>query len=172
MPRPVLVVPYDPDWPEHFAAERERLAAAFAEVAAAIHHVGSTSVPGLSAKPVVDVLVEGVTLDALDAAAPRVEAIGYVARGEYGIEGRRYFVGTPEGRPRFHVHAFERGHWRAERHLRLRDFLRAHPADAGRYGALKARLAVEHAGDRAAYQEAKAGFVEELQERAARWATG
>jgi GrpB-like predicted nucleotidyltransferase (UPF0157 family) len=93
-------------------------------------------------------------------------ARGYVAKGEHGIAGRRYFSRpADEATPKIHVHVFEEGHEKAVLHLRLRDHLRAHPADARAYGALKTRLAERHADDRRAYQDAKAPFIEALLSR-------
>lgn len=165
----VSVVPYDDRWPETFAGECARLSEAMGPAALAVHHIGSTSVPGLSAKPVIDVLVEAASVDQVDLIAPNLAQRGYEAKGEYGISGRRYFVGRPEGLPLFHVHVFARGDEHIARHLRLRDYLREHDGDARRYGRLKTELAGRFALDRPAYQDAKAPFVEELHGRALEW---
>jgi GrpB-like predicted nucleotidyltransferase (UPF0157 family) len=155
-PTPVRVVEHDPAWASRFADERARLLTAFGPLPAAIEHVGSTAVPGLVAKPILDLLVGRPPGDV----APYVEALqraGYVWRGEAGIPGRHYFR---RGDPRtHHLHLVERGGaiWRD--HLAFRDRLRADAALAAAYGALKQRLARLHADDRAAYTEAKAPFI-------------
>lgn len=160
--RTVEVVAYDPTWPSEFDRVRGELSAVLGPSAAAIHHIGSTSVPGLCAKPVIDVLVETPDLSMIDRASPSLERLGYEARGEYGIEGRRYFSRPPGPSLKVHVHCFESGHVRGARHLRFRDWLRLHPVEAASYGDLKRRLADTYADDRDGYQDAKAGFIEEL----------
>lgn len=165
----VRVVPHDPSWPSQFAAERDDLLPVFGKAATAIHHIGSTSVPGLAAKPVLDILVEATSLRDVDALAPALESRGYQARGEYGVPGRRYFSRLPRAGLKVHIHVFEVGHPHAGEQLLLRDYLRAHPRCAAQYGALKIALASEHADDRDAYQAAKADFVADLLRKAGAW---
>lgn len=170
-PKPVVVVAYDERWPETFRLEADRLYAAFGPAASAIHHVGSTSVPGLCAKPVIDILVESPDLEMIDRATPRLEALRYTAKGEYGIPGRRYFSRPAAGsEPKVHVHAFRRDSPRVARHLRFRGYLRTHAAAAGEYGALKRRLAADHPNDAGAYQDGKADLIGRLEVEAALWA--
>jgi GrpB-like predicted nucleotidyltransferase (UPF0157 family) len=155
--RAVELVDSDPRWPARFAAERARLLGALAGRPAEVEHIGSTSVPGLPAKPVIDILVGRPPGSE---AAPYVEALtaaGYEHRGEAGIPGREYFRrGTPRSH---HLHLVELGGALWRDHLRFRDRLRADPAAAAAYAALKRRLAAEHAHDRAAYTAAKAPFI-------------
>ncbi len=166
----VEVVDYDPEWPTWFQRARGELFVTLDPTHAGVHHVGSTSVPGLASKPVIDILVEVSTLDLVAAATPALEARGFEARGEYGIEGRRYFSrGAGEG-PKVHVHAFAVGHPAIARHIAFRDYLRRHPNVAGEYGELKRALAAVHAEDRDQYQSGKADFVRRTQERALAWA--
>lgn len=165
----VRVVPYDADWPLAFEAERDALQMVLGPAATAIHHVGSTSVPGLSSKPIIDVLVETPSLESIDGATPRLREWGYDARGEYGIAERRYFSRPPGPGLKVHLHAFESGHWQIARHLHFRDYLLDNPEDAGRYGRLKESLAVTHAEDPEAYQAAKADLIAELQAKALEW---
>lgn len=171
MGKPVRVVPYDGAWPVCFEAEAARLREVL-DCARAVHHMGSTSVPGLSAKPVVDILVEVSTLDDLDAAVPRMTELGYESRGEYGIPDRRYFVRRPAADLHVHVHCYPSGHAQVERHLLFRDFLRADTAAAAEYGEVKQTLAIRHSDDREAYQAGKAGFIGEMQVRAVQWRAG
>jgi GrpB-like predicted nucleotidyltransferase (UPF0157 family) len=167
--RVVEVVAYDPAWPAEFDGVGEELSSAMGRAASAIHHIGSTSVPELAAKPVIDILVESPSLSMIDLASPSLERLGYDARGEYGIPGRRYFSRPSGSSLKVHLHCFESGSSHILRHVRFRDYLRAHPAEAASYGQLKLRLAQEYAGDRDTYQRAKAAFVEELQARALEW---
>jgi GrpB-like predicted nucleotidyltransferase (UPF0157 family) len=170
--RGVRVVPYDDRWPLSFAEEHDELASVLGPGAAAIHHIGSTSIPGLCAKPVIDVLAETPDLGMIDRLTPRVEALGYRAKGEYGIPRRRYFS-RPEGeRLQVHVHAYASGDEQIGRHLRFRDYLRAHPDSAKRYCRLKQALALEHRDDAEAYQSGKADLIAGIDADAAGWAAG
>ncbi len=159
---PLVIVAYDPTWPEQYEAERARVEAALGDLVLAIHHIGSTAVPGLPAKPTIDILVELRTLDLPEDRVATMERFGFEYRGEYGIPGRRYFS---DGHSR-HVHAFLADNPEVQRHLLFRDYLRAHPADAARYAALKRDLAERYKDDHAGYTEAKAPFIEAVIERA------
>jgi GrpB-like predicted nucleotidyltransferase (UPF0157 family) len=153
----VLVVPYDPAWPTLFVAERDRLTAALAGLPMQVEHMGSTAVPGLAAKPILDLLA-GYPAGA--DVAPYIEAMvraGYVHRGPQGIPGREFFR---RGQPRaYHLHMAEAGgdFWRA--HLAFRDALRAAPALRDAYAALKHELAARYPNDRPSYIDGKTEFV-------------
>ena len=167
MKRGVHVVPYDELWPEAFGREEGRLATLLGPAAMAIHHIGSTSVRGLWAKPVLDVLVETADLAMIDQLEPSFISAGYVPKGEYGIPGRRYFS-RPQGTElKTHVHAFQEGDLSVTRHLLFRDFLRLHPAVAEEYSALKRQLAHECGGDADAYQAGKSSFIFRIESLAA-----
>src|SRR4051812_19558232 len=130
----ITVVEYDPHWPQAYAQASAEIATAIGEPLRAIHHIGSTSVPGLAAKPVIDMLAIVTDLAAVDAASARMEVIGYEVMGEFGMPGRRYFRRDNAAGVRTHqVHAFTLGSPHVERHLAFRDFLRAHPAVAREY---------------------------------------
>ncbi|MET0621418.1 MAG: GrpB family protein [Pyrinomonadaceae bacterium] len=166
----VEVVAHDPRWRDAFEAEAGRVAAALGENVVAVHHVGSTSIPNIYAKPVVDLLVEVRDIGEVDGRSPAMESLGYEVMGEYGIPGRRYFrKDNREGIRTHHVHAFGAGSAEAERHLTFRDYMIAHPADAQRYSELKRKLAEEHPQSMDAYMDGKDGFVKEMDRRAARW---
>ncbi|MBN2113171.1 MAG: GrpB family protein [Acidimicrobiia bacterium] len=165
---PVEVLPYDPGWPALFAAWRDRLAATLGSTARRIEHVGSTAVPGLAAKPVIDVQVS--VPDASDEAAfrPALEGLGLPLRTRE--PGHRYFR-PPRGRPReVQVHICDAGGEWERAHLLFRDYLRAHPAVREAYAALKQGLAGRFRSDRVAYNEAKSGFVLDVLEKAEEWA--
>ncbi len=163
-------MPCDGAWPIRFAAEAERLAQVLGAGEGALHHIGSTAVPGLAAKPIVDVLLVVEQLARLDAATDAFASAGYRARGENGIAGRRYFVrDDATGQRLAHVHAFEAGHPAIRRHLAVRDYLRAHAAEADAYAARKVALASVPGISAARYAEAKTPYVEALKERALRW---
>lgn len=165
--RPVRILPYDPAWPERAQAAAARIAEALGANALAVHHIGSTAVRGLAAKPVLDLLPVVRDLDAVDEALVRA---GYVARGEYGLAGRRYFVRDAEGVRAEHVHVYPEGHAAVARHLAVRDYLRAHTAVAMQYATLKQTLAAVHPNDRPRYQAGKAPFLADVERRALDWA--
>lgn len=167
----VQVLPWQATWPAAFEAEASRLAQALGEAGGTLHHIGSTSVPGLAAKPIIDLLLEVPDLDALDRRSERLAAQGWEAKGEFGLPGRRYFRKTDaQGHRTHHLHAFKAGSAEARRHLAFRDYLIAHPAVASAYGALKRALAVAHPQDMEAYMDGKNSFIKEHEARALRWA--
>ena len=153
----VRLVPYDELWPREFAVEAARIEAAYDELPIRLEHIGSTSIPGMSAKPVIDILA-GCPANANR--APYVAAckqLGYVHRGNNGIPGRNYFV---RGSPRSHqVHlvSWSSALWRD--HVLFRDYLRAHADVARQYEELKRQLAITFADDRRAFSDAKAPFI-------------
>ncbi len=161
----VRVVPYDPAWPALFAAEAARIAAAPGALPLRIEHVGSTAVPGLAAKPVLDVLAGRPPGSS---AAPYVAALvraGYEHRGELGIPGREFFRrGTP-GTCHLHLAEVDGPVWREM--LRFRDALRADPSAAAEYAELKLGLAARFPREREAYLGGKAPFIAGVLRRAA-----
>jgi GrpB-like predicted nucleotidyltransferase (UPF0157 family) len=158
----VCVVPYNSAWPELFRLEREAIDAALRKngIIAAIEHIGSTSVPGLAAKPILDTLV-GVD-DASDfaKAITTVQEAGYIYRGEQGISGRHFFR---RGIPRqYHIHLIVRDSELWRDYLSFRDHLRAHSRRAKEYSELKYALAERYPRDRESYIEAKTDFVKRV----------
>ena len=116
----VIVVPHDPAWPQHFDMESRRIAERLGGIVYRLHHIGSTAIPGIAAKPIIDMLMEVAYLGALDSATADFEALGYESMGEYGIPGRRYFRrNDSHGRRTHHLHAFRLGTDDAQRHLAL-----------------------------------------------------
>ena len=168
--RKVVVVPHDPRWRDAFEAEAKHVAAALGENVVAIHHIGSTAIPDIHAKPVIDLLVEVRDVTEVDGRSSAMESLGYEVMGEYGIPGRRYFrKDNREGVRTHNIHAFEAGSAEAERHLAFRDYMLAHPEDAQRYGELKRKLAEEHPQSMDGYMDGKDGFIKEMDQRAAHW---
>ena len=169
----VKVVAHDSRWREEFAAESVKIGAALGDNVTAIHHIGSTSIPEIYAKPVVDIMVEVTEIAKVDAFNPAMESLGYEAMGEYGIPGRRYFrKNDSEGVRKFHVHTFARGSAEAVRHLAFRDYLLAHPSEAQKYSALKQTLAKKFPQNIDAYMDGKDGFIKETERRALVWRQG
>ncbi|MDQ3889077.1 MAG: NAD-dependent protein deacylase [Actinomycetota bacterium] len=164
---PVHVLSYDPGWPEAYEEEAARIRAVLGRLVVEIEHIGSTAVPGLAAKPIIDISVGLTTLELPPGRIAAMERLGYEYLGEYGLPGRLFFRKGRRERTH-HVHAVEHGGGRWHTHRALRDFLRAHPEEAERYGEHKRRVA-EQVGDSQEYWHAKQPFVRELVARASRW---
>lgn len=165
MPEPVVVVEYDPEWPLVFKRLRSRLAESLGALPVSIEHVGSTSIPGAAAKPIIDVDVVIPSVDDLGRTIELLAKAGYRHAGDLGIPGREAFE-SPAGLPAHHLYVVARGSSELSRHVLFRDYLRAHPEAVERYSALKRRLAARHRDDREAYTEGKTAFVEEILRRA------
>ena len=157
MPDPIVIVDYSLAWPLEFERLRDRAAAAVGDIAIAIEHVGSTAVPGLAAKPVIDLVIVVEPGD-VEAAVDRLTAIGYIHQGNLGVEGREAF-GVPEGEPRHHLYVSPTDSQELRAQLAFRNRLRADPALATEYEALKRELARRFRDDRESYTDAKTAFV-------------
>lgn len=165
---PVLVMPYDPQWPARFAGWRQRLAGELGSMALRIEHIGSTSVPGLAAKPVVDILVSVADVEDEASFVPAVERAGVSLRSRE--TGHRYFRPALD-RPRdVQVHVWSAASAGEREHLLFRDFLRADAAVREAYAELKRSVAERYRDDRIAYSEAKTAFILDALERAEAWA--
>jgi GrpB-like predicted nucleotidyltransferase (UPF0157 family) len=162
MTDPVVVVPYDPAWPVRFRIESQLLHLALAALRPSIEHIGSTSVTGLAAKPVIDMLVGVPSLGAFEAHAARLSPYGYEYIPEYErvLPERRFFKRVVRGVRTHHVHVVELNGLYWKRYLRFRNQLRADAWLAARYAELKRRLAGRYRHDRDAYTNGKTGFVE------------
>ena len=164
---PVQVLPYDPGWSAAYEEEAARIRVALGGLLVEIEHIGSTAVPGLAAKPIIDISVGLSTLELPPEPIAAMERLGYEYLGEYGLPGRLFFRKGRRERTH-HVHAVEHGGERWHTHRALRDYLRAQPEEAERYGEHKRRVA-ERAVDSQEYWQAKQPFVRELVGRASRW---
>jgi GrpB-like predicted nucleotidyltransferase (UPF0157 family) len=164
------IVSYRADWPRMFEAERAALAETFRSPAFRIEHVGSTAVPGIPAKPIVDILVGARSLAAIEARIPAMETLDYqyVPEHEAVLPQRRFFGKPKVGLRQFHVHAVEIDSRFWVEHLLFRDALRADRGLAAEYGALKIRLAARFGGDREAYTDAKAPFIRTVLQNASK----
>jgi len=164
----VKLVAYDPRWPEAFECEAQAIGDASGGCLLELHHIGSTAIPGMIAKPVIDILGIATSLDAVEQHRAEMEAIGYEWRGEWGIPGRRYLKKLCSGRGysavQIHIHAA--GSEKAAKHLLFRDYLRSHPDEASRYRLLKKKWAKEAGGDRVKYTEVKTPYIEGVLKRA------
>ncbi len=169
------VVEYDPGWRDEYDKESMMLSGIFAGNLVDIQHIGSTAVPGMRAKPTIDIIVSVHNLSAVDAREEEMAQAGYEAHGEYGIPGRRFFskaepVSGEDWVNIFHVHVFHSSDsYSISRHIAVRDFLRANGEKAEKYGALKSRLAESHPNDPESYSKGKEKFVQELEKEAVDW---
>jgi GrpB-like predicted nucleotidyltransferase (UPF0157 family) len=161
---PVVVVDHDPRWAPMFRRERERIVGALGRLALAVEHVGSTAVPRLAAKPVLDIMVGVERIPLPEAALPALGALGYQYRGDGGAPGRQYFRTDPRTR---HLSVVELGGAEWTRTLAFRDYLRRHPPAVREYEALKRDLERRHRGERARYTEGKAAFIQRILRAAA-----
>lgn len=161
----VIVVDYDPQWLEYFEKLQSFVWPVISDIALSIEHVGSTSVPGLAAKPIIDISVVLPTEAEIPTAIERLATLGYVHRGNLGIEGREAFY-SPAGLPKHHLYACPRDSGALANHLSLRDYLRTHPEAVREYGALKKRLAQEFPNDIDSYIEGKTALILQFLEAA------
>lgn len=163
MARKIEVFPYDLRWPELFEMERKQLADVFGDALESIHHIGSTAVPGLSAKPVIDILAvvrRGTDVPGFD---DRIRALGYRVRGECldsgGTKGRYYYNKPVAGKRTHHLHVCEAGHFQIPELIRFVQYLRENDEVAAEYERLKRDAAVECAHDNVGYMARKHAWV-------------
>lgn len=169
MARFVEIADYDPAWPERFEAEAARIRRALRGVAVRIEHVGSTAVPGLAAKPTIDIQISVHSFAPEEAFRAPLERLGYVFYPD-DVPDHRFFR-PPDGRPRSsHVHVCEAGSAWERGHLAFRDYLRGHPDVAAEYEALKRRIAELFPHDSQGYAEAKDPFIRPIELVALAWA--
>lgn len=166
--RLIEVVPANPAWPRAFEAEAERITEVLGVLLIKAHHIGSTAVPGLAAKPIIDILLEVTDVVTLDAKEHAMERLGYTPRGELGIAGRRFYLRGLIERTH-HVHAFVVDSADVLRHLAFRDYLIAHPQVAEEYASLKLWCAQMCQHDNEKYCDGKQAFVVEHEQKAIAW---
>lgn len=170
-PHAVSIVPYHKHWPAKAQYHIERLTAALSDNLIRIEHIGSTSVPGLPAKAIIDLLPLVKDLSVLDSERSRVESLGLVWHGPFGIDGRRFCTLTQDGVRLVHVHFFQHDNdAQVKRHLAFRDYLRVHPAIAQEYAVEKKRAAALHPNDSLKYNDEKAAWVRKHETDAMLWA--
>lgn len=166
----VEVVSHNPHWKNAFELESKHIAKALGDNIVFIHHIGSTAIPNIYAKPIIDFLVEVRDIDRVKEKNSAMEALGYEVMGEFGLIGRRYFRKEhPPGIRTHHVHTYQVNSSEIERHLAFRDYMIAHPEDAKKYSDLKRRLAKTYPEDIEGYIDGKDGFVKEMERKAIKW---
>ena len=161
----VVLLPYDEAWPDRYAEAEREILEACGTVVVGMEHVGSTAIPGIHAKPYLDLMPGLQSYDDGAVLVPLMQSLGYEYKGEYGIAGRHYFSKWIEDDDhvwKHNVHTYAVGHYEWVRHLVFRDVLRNDPNLRDEYQALKLLLALKHANDVEAYAEAKSEFVERV----------
>lgn len=165
----IELVPYTSEWESRFKEEAEILSQVLGETLVTIHHIGSTAIPGIVAKPIIDILPVVKDIQQVDRLTESLQVLGYEGKGEFGMPGRRFFVKTVAGKRHVNVHIFEKGHRDILRHLLFRDYLKIHPEDAFAYSELKKGLVLESQNDIERYCWGKEDFVKAIEIRASLW---
>ena len=169
MARKIEVIDYDPVWEKLYKMEAKSIQNVLGKNCAAIYHIGSTSVKGMKAKPVIDMMPVVKDILLVDAKQAELEALGYEYKGEYGIPGRRFCMKGGDNRTH-HIRIFEESNQDdIRRHLAVRDYLRSHPDTAKEYGELKTRLADEFTYDNDGYCDGKDEYMKKLEQDALEW---
>ena len=168
--RKLELIPYKKDWAENFKEESKKIQEVFNEELLAVHHIGSTAIPRMLAKPIIDILVEVQNIKSVDSFNFKMNELGYISKGENGIVGRRFFVKYKNNNRTHHVHIYQSGECEISKHLMFRDYLIENSYEAERYNKLKASLYKDAAITVDVYQEKKSPLVNELTESAINWA--
>lgn len=169
MARIIEVVDYRPEWKDEYKKEAQKLRKILGKNCVGIYHIGSTSVKGMKAKPIIDIMPVVKDISAVDAHNAEFEALGYECKGEFGIPGRRFFMKGGDHRTH-HVHIFEQSNQKdIQRHLAVSLYLNNTPERAAEYAALKEKLAGEFRYDNDGYCDGKDAFMKELEKDALEW---
>ena len=169
MARKIEVVDYRPEWDTMFKVESKKIKKILGKNCVGVYHIGSTSVKGLPAKPIIDIMPVVKDISLVDAHNGEFEALGYECRGEFGIPGRRFFAKGGDNRTH-HIHIFEQSNQTdIQRHIAVRDYLNAHSDTAAEYAALKKKLAAEFPFDNDGYCDGKEEYMKSLEEKALHW---
>ncbi len=166
MPRPVIIVPYDPEWPHFYEEEKRLILGKVGGILRSIEHVGSTSVPGLCAKPIIDIIAGVDGPEDADRCVGLLRGIGYDDATPEDFPDWYYCLGKGPHSLGYHLHLVKEGSPHHLKHILFRDWLRTHPADAEAYARLKIELSEKHKENRVAYTEAKTEFIDEIVEKA------
>ncbi|ABN62619.1 hypothetical protein A1L58_12970 [Shewanella baltica] len=165
----VEIVDYNSVWPQKYESEKKLLLSVVGNAIDNIHHIGSTSIEGLAAKPIIDIIIESPSLDILDSCKDQFELLGYEALGEFGMSGRRYYRKGGEQRT-YQIHAFVTDDKNVHRHIAFREYLKANPEVLTEYEELKRRVARECNNDISVYCDGKNDFIQEHEAKALeRW---
>ena len=159
---------YSDRWPGEYQREVAVLKSVLCNNLIRTHHIGSTAIKGCSAKPVIDIVLKVASLSEIDRQSIQLEALGYEAKGVYGIVGRRFFQKGGDSRT-YHLHAFEVGHPDIDRHCLFVEFMNEHPGKVAEYAALKTDLAKRYCDSPGKYSAGKAAFIDMIESAAMKW---
>jgi len=165
---PVEFHEYNSEWPNKFEREKALILDLIGDVVLDIQHVGSTAVPNLAAKPVIDIMIAVENLQQIKDSVPKLEALDYEYCGEAGIPGRIFFRKHVDGKRAFHIHSVQPDSEVWHEFVPFRDYLRAHPEVMREYELLKRELAAKYKHDRVQYTEGKAEFIQKILRRVKR----
>lgn len=168
MADPIIVVPYDPTWHDLFVTTAHPMREVLGIVALRIDHIGSTAIPGIAAKPVIDILISVASLEPFSTICQPLESLGYIWQADNPDKTKRYFR-EPAGTRRTHVHVVKAGSWGQQFVLLFRDYLRSNEKERLRYEAVKYTLAAKFRDDRPRYVDGKSPVIWEIMARASQW---
>ena len=160
---------YSPHWPQEFDRVAAQLRTLLGDKLIAVHHIGSTSVPGLAAKPIIDVLPIVKQIERMDLLTPQFQTAGFQIWGEYGLPGRRFFTKDNNGERTHNVHVYGQGNDHIERHLAFCAYLRRHDAVCREYETLKRKVYAQHPADITAYNDGKNNWIKSIEPLAVAW---
>ena len=164
----VEVVPYNPHWKNQFEAEAQQWLNILNQDIIAIHHIGSTAIQNIYAKPIIDLLIEVKDIHQVDQYHENIAAKNYQIMGEYGIPGRRYFRKyNLSGNRTHHIHIYQQYSPEIKRHLAFRDYMMNHSKTAQKYSKIKQELALKYPEDIESYMDGKDQFIKEIDQKAA-----
>ena len=157
---------YNPKWKDFYNQESKEITSAISKFIVDIQHIGSTAIPNIVAKPIIDIAVAIDSLKNIEKIIKPLEEIGFTYRGEQGVPDRHLFVKGGEECRTHHLHVTFKEHYEWKKHLVFRDYLLEHPKEARQYSKLKKRLKREYKGDRGAYTDGKTEFINRILEKA------
>ncbi|HSI20714.1 MAG TPA: GrpB family protein [Verrucomicrobiae bacterium] len=163
------IVPYNPVWRDMFAAEAAKLKEILGSTATAVEHVGSTSIPGMSGKPLIDILIITNDITAIDSKTPALEIAGYISYGDILQSGGRLFAREKGHEKVANIHCYEPGNFRIKELRAVRDYLIAHPKEALGYASIKKQLKEQYPEDYASYRRLKDEYMDTLHVQAYAW---
>jgi GrpB-like predicted nucleotidyltransferase (UPF0157 family) len=160
--RKTYIVDYSPQWAADFKTEAAHLKAIFKDAIFSIHHIGSTSIPAIKAKPIIDILITTKNLEKIDDFDTQMEHQGYVVGGEFGLPGRRFYCKGNQYHCQIHIHVYELSNPVVEKYVLFRNYLIAHPNEVKDYETLKMELAEKYPHNRTLYTQSKSRFIEKI----------
>lgn len=158
----IVLEDYNRQWVNKYLSEKELWESILSNNLLKIHHIGSSAIPSIKSKPIIDILIEVNSIDTLESTNQNLIELGYEVKGEYGIIGRRFYQKLINGKRKIHVHCYQNGHSNLFSHLIFRDKLRADIKLAKEYETLKIKLAAEFESDRNAYTIGKNEFIQNV----------